>query len=353
MSTKNLLLVISTLEKGGSERVLSILANGFVEKGYKVTIALLRSDKVCYTLNSQIQVVSLYRPFRSFSIAERVKRSVQVLWDVRKWSRLHKYDAIISFGQNTNIKVLLGNIFLNNKIIVSDRNDPKFASTRAEVFFRNIIYRLAAHIVVQTHQIRKEQYQHFKNVQVIYNPLMEHNIMAELKNKTIVTVGRLDAAKNHQFLITSLKDVLPTGWEFHIIGDGPARKSLQQLIEQHNAADGIKLLGRIDNVYEHIATASLFVYASKSEGYPNAVIEAMSVGLPVVSGNCKYGLAEIIEDNTNGFLINLSEPEIFRQKVTALINDASLRKRIGTAAINIKEKTNRNNIISKWLNLIQ
>lgn len=352
MAAKKVLFVISSLCKGGSERVLSILANGFVNKGYKVSIITFTSPEVAYPLHPEIRVISLYKAFRSFHIGNRLKWFFTVLAGIYKWSAAEEYDAIISFGQNTNIKVLLANFFLKNKIIVSDRFDPRFFSTSSEIFVRNKVYPLAKHIVVQTQEIKSEQYNHFKKVKVIYNPLMEHNKVAALKSKTIVTVGRLDAAKNHQFLIRHLKDILPPGWQFCIIGDGEDRTALQGLIDKYGMRAQIKLLGKVDDVYDRIAEASLFVYASASEGYPNAVIEAMSVGLPVVSSNCKYGPNEIIRDGVNGFLFNLNEPESFKEKVLALINNESLRRQIGSAAIKIKEQTNEPAIMNQWLDLM-
>lgn len=352
MAAKKLLLVISSLCKGGSERVLSILANGFVEKGYEVTLVTFTSNEISYPLHPAIKVVCLYRPFHSFNLMNRVRWFFQVLSGIKKWSVREKYDAIISFGQNTNIKVILANLFLNNKIIISDRCDPNYFSNRYEILVRNILYRFAKYIVVQTHEIKEEQYIHFKNVKVIYNPLINHNIRAELKNRTIITVGRLDAAKNHEFLIRNVKDILPDKWQFYIIGDGPLKNELQNFISRNDLNNKIKLLGKVDDVYERIAAASIFIYASESEGYPNAIIEAMSVGLPVVSSNCKYGPNEIIENNKSGFLYDLNDPWTFKNKVLQLLNNDELRKEIGIAAIKIKAKTNERTIIDQWLSLI-
>lgn len=350
---KKVLLIISSLKKGGSERVLTILANEFVERGYQVTIVIFTSNEIAYPLHSAVKVVSLYRPHRSLSLLSRIGQLFRILTGIRKCSTSEKYNAIISFGQNTNIKVVLANLFLRNKIIVSDRNNPKYSTTRFRMFFRDIFYRLASCIVVQTKQIREEQYSHFKNVKVIYNPVTSHRIRSDVESKTLVTVGRLQPGKNHQFLILQLKDVLPDDWTFYIIGDGPKRESLQGLIDESGLNAKIKLLGKIDDVYEQIAAASLFVYASESEGYPNALIEAMSVGLPVVAANCKYGPAEIIEENVSGFLYDLNKPELFRQKVSMLIHNPSLRKRLSEAAVKIKERTNKDVIVGQWIDIIR
>jgi len=133
-----------------------------------------------------------------------------------------------------------------------------------------------------------------------------------------------------------------------IAGDGPLKASLQNLCESLDISNRVDFLGVVEDVNDLYRRASLFVFPSLLEGFPNALAEAMACGLPVVSFDCDAGPSDLIEDGINGYLVPVGDSELLSQRMLYLIENRSLRESFGAKAYEIKDKLRADSICNQY-----
>ena len=241
-------------------------------------------------------------------------------------------------------------------IIVSDRNDPhKEYKSIINKILMNKFYKKADAFVFQTH----EQLEYFnKSIQdkatIIYNPIKDDFLEDSEKtkyDKTIIAVGRLVPQKNHKMLITAFSKVVEkhSDYTLKIFGKGKLEEELKKHIKNMKLEDKVKLCGISNDIKSELNKSEIFVLASNYEGLPNCLIEAMALGLPVISTDCPCGgPKELIENEKNGILIPVNNKEKMSDAIIRLIEDKELQKSISIEATKIKEKLHPNKILSEW-----
>jgi glycosyltransferase involved in cell wall biosynthesis len=152
--------------------------------------------------------------------------------------------------------------------------------------------------------------------------------------RTIVAAGRLTPQKGFDLLIEAFALVAPShpGWRLRICGGGWQRPELERLVAERGLDEAVDLPGRVKQLGEEMARASLFVLSSRFEGFPLILIEAMSKGLPVVSFDCPTGPRDVIEDRRNGILVPPGDVEALARAMAEVMDDPELRRRLGAAA---------------------
>ena len=175
---------------------------------------------------------------------------------------------------------------------------------------------------------------------VIIHPAVDPGFFMPVKTKhshlyfRLITTGSLIWRKGYEYLLLSIRSLIDKGVdaELDIIGGGPMRQSILFTIDDLALGDRITLHGRVppDQVRDLLQNAEVFVISSLSEGISNAVLEAMSCGLPVVTTNCG-GMAEAVSDGVEGFVVPLRDPDSFTSALTKLHADPALRDRMGIA----------------------
>jgi GalNAc-alpha-(1->4)-GalNAc-alpha-(1->3)-diNAcBac-PP-undecaprenol alpha-1,4-N-acetyl-D-galactosaminyltransferase len=337
---KKLVLVIPSLQTGGMERVLAVLASYFADKPYlEVHIVLYGMHRdIFYSLPFNVMV---HKPEFRFmnTLGLRLISSVRTLVYLRKTIRGLKPDSVLSLGEYWNSFVLLALYRLPIRVFVSDRCQPNKHLGFFQERLRKWLYPGAAGIVVQT-GIADEYYRrHIRhpNIRVIGNPLREiENPRNIPKENIVLTVGRLIKTKHHDQLISIFMRINKPGWKLVIVGDEVKKHSnLQQIrrrIHELQAEDSIVLVGRRLNVEDYYNQSRIFAFTSSSEGFPNVIGEAQAAGLPVVAFDCMSGPAEMIQDGASGFLVPLFDYQRFQERLAELMDDAELRQRMGAAA---------------------
>jgi glycosyltransferase involved in cell wall biosynthesis len=196
-----------------------------------------------------------------------------------------------------------------------------------------------------------------KEVKSKINEELNLGIIEIFQNPKIIkfiTMGRLIELKGHKSLINSfskVKDHLPNS-KLIIIGDGPLRNELEQLIEKLALKDHIILLGLVKNPYKYLAKSDIFVFSSKYEGLPNVLLEALACGLPIISTNCEWGPEEILNNGEYGMLVRVGDSDDLAEKMITLAKNEEL------LSYYIKKSSERisqfdiNRIITKWIYLI-
>ena len=332
MTVKTIVCVIPTLMQGGAERVMSTLVNEF-SKSHKVILVLLTNSELFYEVPKSVQVLQL--GFVNKGGIYRVFSEFQTFFKLRKVLRKSHPDSVLSFMEKYNILTLLASAFLGLRVYVSDRSNPLRAIPTTLRILQKKTYPYAAGIIAQTSLATEVLYKltSHKNIRLIPNPLRPVQTFPELqREKLIINVGRLVPEKGHQYLLESFSRLTDLEWTLVVLGDGPLRGALENQVKKLGIGERVMMPGSVKNVDEWLARSSIFAFSSVSEGFPNALIEAMAAGLPCVSFNCNSGPSDIIIDGKNGFLTRTGDIDLFCDRIMALIQSEDDRVRIGTKA---------------------
>lgn len=340
----NLLFFVSSLGAGGAERVASILCNAWASRGDRVTLVPTFSGggEPFYSLDSRVELIYL-----SSVVGSRLDGSKQYLARLFAMRRLicdRKPDVVISFLPNVNIATLLASAFGGIPCVVCERSDP--VSHPLPVVWRiacKSLYRFADTVLVQTNSVADSigsVYGGIRRVSVIPNPvpkeLLEFSakLMAPRNRRILLSLGRLSKEKQVSQIINAFAHIAETSpdWDLHIYGDGPERESLSFLIGEHGLRERIFLKGRTDEPWRVMENADAFVMNSSFEGFPNALVEAMAVGLPCASSDCQSGPREISDNGKYALLFPVGDESGLRNALSQLTSDLSLRVSLGEKA---------------------
>ncbi len=338
------------MSHGGAERVISILSNEFAERNYEVSICQLLKNEIGYKLNPSIKVIDFSNENNS-----RIKNLPLWIKSIRNFVKKENPDAVISFIGRINIVVLLACAFLNKKIIVSERNDPRYdgRGKMADIMTR-ILYPSANRIVFQTRQVKSLFGKKIQTKSVIIpNPIDVKAFAENSDSKTIVSVGRLSAQKNQKMLIEAFSQVIKLFPDMKLViyGEGELRDDLQYLIAELGLNSSVSLPGEVSNIHECLKSAEMFVLSSDYEGLSNALLEAMCMGLPCVSTACA-GSDEYIISGENGILTPVGDKEALINAIIKFVENKELKELCGKNAHKVSSKVSTDNVIYKWLELI-
>ncbi len=363
---KNITLVISTMRSGGAERVMSKLANYFAAKGHKVTLItfVAPSEKPFYTLDNRITQL----PLNCLSFHKNMVvygfNVLQCLYVLRKALKIIKPDVVISFMESVNVATLLAGYRLTIPTIVSERIDPKYHvlyPAKIQKFFNKVrikTYCWAHALVVQTQSALNffpESIQ--KNAVIIPNPVntsqYDHYAVKETVEH-IISVGRLCRQKDHVTLIKAFSLLLEKhqNLKLTIYGEGPERQNLETLIADLKLSSFISLPGTTADIEKKLVESDLFAFPSLYEGFPNALCEAMAIGLSVIGSDCS-GNVDVIKHHINGLIFKQTDVEDFYSQMLKLIEDYHLRKRLSTEAKNISIDYSEDKIYAMWNSLLE
>lgn len=331
-----ILFYINVIQRGGAERVMVNLANQFDEDGYKIVfVTSFRTDNE-YILNESVQHVSLENVKINQS---KIKRNISRILKLRMICKTEKPDIIISFMAEPNIRALVATVGLPVKNLVSVRNDPsqEYAGKLLH-FLGKVLLPFADGCVFQTEDARSwfpKKLQ--KKSRIIYNSVAIDffNTMRKPIKYCIVTCGRLEKQKNHMMLIEAFEEVIKEYSDamLWIYGDGTLKESLENYLRKNGLCENIFLKGITDNVPEALAEADVFVLPSDYEGMPNALLEAVAMGIPCISTDCPCGGPKmIIEDKKNGLLVPVGDKEKMKSAIMRLFSDNNLKNSLSAEA---------------------
>jgi len=326
-------LVSHTMKVGGMERVMAGFANFIVNKpDMEVYLILLLREDHFYKLDERIIIIE---PKYLLNEIQRWKYLVRTLFWLRSSILKIKPDTILSFGEYWNSFMLVATLGLSYPKFISDRSNPVDNMNFIHETIRKYTYKTATGFVAQTslaaNIIMKKT--GLSNSIVVGNPIrsMTENISTARQN-IIVNVGRLIPLKQQAKLIGMFAKIASKGWKLQILGDGPLFNNLSNLINELGLQGKVELLGSVKNVDEYLLKAKIFAFTSYYEGFPNALAEGMVAGLAPISFDCPAGPSDLIINGQNGFLIPLSNDELYLQKLKVLISDDRLIEQFGLKA---------------------
>ena len=335
---KRICLVIPSLQAGGMERVMSELATYFITKNdlelHLVLYGITR--EIFYKVSDSLIV---HKPQFRFNNKWRLYFTVKTVFYIRHAIKRIDPDTILSFGELWNSFVLIAMFGLKYPVYISDRCSPERKFNTFHTLLRKLFYPRATGIIAQTakaKEIYSAQIKH-ENIRVIGNPIREIKVNHKPEKQNIVlNVGRLIKSKHQDKLIEMFAQVSPPDWKLLIVGYDHLKQQnmarLQTLAKDLNVEQRVVFLGKMDNIEEIYLKSSVFAFTSSSEGFPNAIGEAMAAGLPVVAFDCVAGPSEMINDNHNGFLVPLFDYVLFQEKMELLMKDDKARAIFGKNA---------------------
>jgi GalNAc-alpha-(1->4)-GalNAc-alpha-(1->3)-diNAcBac-PP-undecaprenol alpha-1,4-N-acetyl-D-galactosaminyltransferase len=398
-----IVLVASKLRGGGTERVVVTLANAWARQGRKVTVCVLGHSKehdddyqcepsvrrvymrpLRKTLLKRIKV--MIRQLPGFQKVEmRLRRSaanvMTLAWrhhrtrgllyrlyqlrvsrrtrHLRRMLRAANAPVVLSMGYRTNLTTINAASSLDMRVIISERNDPDIM--RSTFDMRYAAYPMADLVTGNSRDIVRKLARYVPPQQINYvpNPLRcdgvsdDEEIVVRWAAPTILITARLVPQKNHQLLFSAFAtqaERLP-GWRVAVLGDGHFRPELEAIVEALGIAQRVDWYGHVPSPRAFYQAADIFVLPSLYEGQPNALLEAMQAGLPVIVSDIAPH-TELIEYGRNGLLVPVDDVAAMAQALTTLADNVRLRKELGKAARQTSAAFQIDNVLPCWDALI-
>ena len=331
--------MISSLIKGGSERVMCNLADYFVQQGHQVTLVTQYRREDEYPLNPKVKrILSQITPEEMGS--SRISNFIRRFQKLRNIWKTEKPDAILVFIGKNNFMALLTAWGLHIPVVVSVRADPNQEyPNRWMRFMARHLFKKAAGVILQTRECMEFFPKAVRQKSVIlHNPVNEvffENPYEGDREHTIVTVGRIDENKNQALLLRAFARIAADYPDYQILlyGKGDQEENLKQLADNLGIADRVTFAGNVSDVAGKIKKAGVFVLTSNTEGMPNALIEAMVLGLPVIATDCPCGgPRDLIEDGVNGILTPVGDVNKMKENLQHILNDLQNALHMGQTA---------------------
>lgn len=365
---QRLTIVIHSLTGGGSEHAAASMASHWAEAGRDVTLVTLDSvenDRIAFS--PKVHRVGLNLMSDSAGIWSAIKANRWRIQSLRNALLQSAPDRVISLTDRTNILTLLAARGTDLKILVSERTDIRHHRIgRVWEWLRKRTYPQACSIVVQTEAVRTalKPIAGKAPVHVIPNAIQHpprsiadseaasplHPLDLSRDRNWFVAVGRLSYEKGFDRLIDAFAQSANEcpAWNLVIVGDGPEKTKLQQAVQNDELQNRVLFPGWIESPWSAIPKSSVSVLPSRYEGFPNALLEAMSHGVAPIAFNCESGPSEIITHNKNGLLIPQNDVAGLAAAMQSLANDNETRSRLATEATNVNDRFSPKRIFAQW-----
>ncbi len=309
------------LHAGGAERVMSTLMHGFRARRHSVELVLSSAEgELLKELNHAIRVVDL-----------GAGRMVRALPRLARYLKQERPSALLATLSQPNLVAILARRLARvpTRVVVREANTPTQEFRQAQLFKDRIVPRLIARIYRQADVVvavsrgvaESLSALGVPNPVVIYNPVLNDRLRQLSREMpthpwfhtpevpVVLGVGRLEPQKDFATLLNAFAIVLQVRpARLVIFGEGNERSHLERLAQSLGIADHVALPGFTPNPFPAMRHASVFVLSSRFEGLPNALIQAMACGCPVVSTDCPSGPREILDGGRYGHLVPVADP---------------------------------------------
>ena len=285
--------------------------------------------------------------------------SLKRVWQLRQAVKASNAATILSFVAGNNILSVIACIGLGKRLIISERNDPSRQSLgRIWDFLRKATYPWADLVTANSHGALKslEAFVPKNKLQYVPNPItpLQTTVPTSFRKPLILNVGRLYPQKCQADLIDAfalIAEDFPE-WRLTIAGTGPLADELKAQVGSYRLGDRIDIPGAVRNIEELYSQASIFVLPSSYEGSPNALLEAMQSGIAAIVSDASPGPLEVIEDDETGLICSVSDPVILAKEIRRLIEDRSLRIRLGEAAQEWVKEFDVSFVMATWSTVV-
>ena len=358
--TKNIAFICTSLDNvaGGLERQIVRTCNSLAKLNFKVFLISYDNynSESFYKISKKVKWIKCgngLQPHKGASILSRIK---QVLF-LRKKLKFYKISTLVTFHHGLFPRSLLASLFLDIKRIISERNSlelykyiklSRFNLGFASMFFADLI-------TIQLEGYRSQYPNPLKNKIVvipnIINSFKDNKLKPNLNSGFISMVGRLSEQKNFQPLLDqALRSKNNKNYKIKIAGEGPLRNIFEKKYEELINNSSLELCGNLKNIDQFLSQSSIFCFPSLWEGYPNSLIEALRIGLPIITTKRMANLKDFIQHNVNGYIVN---DEDLLEASLSLIKD---RKKLIFMSANSRKKflkLNNYKPVENWVRILE
>lgn len=349
-----LLVTSGNYASGGAERVLSVLSKGFCDAFTEVVYLSWLDTPDFYKFDERIKRVCVEKECKSHN---NLKMG---LW-LRKYVKRERFTVILSFLEPWNVLLCGSLLGVKVPVVVADRNDPRVVWN--DLFhgtIRKLMYRRAQGIACQTEHNRSYyKGSLLEKSHVIFNPvfLPEEYIGKALKQEKenkIVSVVRLEPQKNIPMLLRAFAAFHANHHDYKLViyGEGKLRPELESQIKEMALTDSVEMPGAQKGVWDLIVSAKCFALSSWNEGMPNAMLEALCLGLPCVATKVS-GAVDLIKSSENGLLVDLDDDRAMADCFEKVATDSELAQSLGQEATHTYDLLRQEKISKEWVDYLK
>ncbi len=360
---KTIAFHVSSLAQGGAERVVANLANRFAQDGFNVYVATEEYGNNEFTLDPKVKRIHVGLKEEDEKKNRIVKFLLRVKY-LKSFVKEYKPDVLVAFAHRCNYRALMAAGNSNVPVVISIRINPVgYYDAFSDTVQIKWLFPKAAGCVYQT----QEQKDWFKpylqdNSRIIMNPINPKyfgNPLPKVREKAVMHHARLVDFKNQPMLVRAFLKVHEKHPDYVLkifgpdSGDG-TKEILEKLISDSGAKDFVFLMGPSSDLEKEIPKGEIYAYSSDYEGMPNSLLEAMAMGMPVVSTDCPCGGPRaVIRDGENGFLIPVGDEDGLADRMNRLIEDKELSKRFSENARKIEDVASMEAIYKQWKDYLE
>lgn len=341
----NILFFHSSMQGGGAERNIALLSSYALKKDNKVTIVTIDGLESFYPLPVNLKHIKMNKNRNSRNLVEAISNNISIILNLRRIFSDIQPDIIIAFQPDSILQSKLASCFMKCKLVGSERTNPIYYNNAG--FWNKNRQRfsyLCDGFIFQTIGAKKYYPEYIQNKSIILgNGILVENYCYFGKGfkerRDLCAVGRMDADKCFEDIISAFSIVhklFPTV-KLDMYGDGPVRAKLEQQAERLGIASVVIFHGKCKTIIEEYSKHKIFLMASRVEGFPNVLLEAMASGCACVVANCDFGPAELINDGINGFLVPVHDVGLMVQYIRTLLDDQVLCENVSNAAKSVRQ----------------
>lgn len=352
-----LFFVIPTLGNGGAERVMINLAN-YLAKRHKIILISLNSTEPAYPVDERV-IIRYLTNRRKNSRTARIYYAWLTFSKLMQLTLTKKPYRVVSFITSANFWTGIICILTNTPYVVSERTSPQRVVQELSKWQKEMLgylYKKAGAVVVSAanvgeYLVKIPQFKKLKNIRQIPNAVTRFQQPATIPvhpRKYVLGVGRLAFVKGFDILINAFALLQNPDIDLLIVGDGEERAALEAQCHDLGLDGRVFFTGIKNNIQDYYAQAELFVLPSRNEGYPNALVEAMSFGCACVAVDCDYGPREIIKDGHNGLLVRQNDLNALADGMTDVLANEILKNNLQHNALLINQTNSAGHITNLW-----
>ena len=338
-SGRKLTVIGPALTMGGMERASVNLANAFNRLGFDVTYIAVLRQKHFFKLNNNIR---FFEPASFNTTRMSIWKTLRYL---RSSVKHEQPDAVIVFNKFYAALTVIALAFTRTRVFISERSSPLYPWGLLFRFIHAFAFTLfpPEGIVAQTKvaaTYQRSYYRKRSQIKVIPNAVREVKLSPDvIRKKKVLAVGRLDEFnKGFDQLIRAFAPITNPEWTLSFAGNDQHAGYLKELVASLGIENRVEFLGVRTDMDMVFAEVSIFVIPSRSEGFPNALCEAMAAGLPCISFDFMAGPREIIDHNVNGIIVENQNVAALTQAICSLMANPAERQRLGSNAMTVRSK---------------
>lgn len=346
--------IAASLGDGGAERVVSELVGEMHRQGHTVSVITVGSSARSYRIPEEVVVIDCAQKYSIPGMGFLLR-----VISIRKAVKALNPEICISFNTTVNIYAVLACGDRSCKLVLSERNDPRYyPSGKLQRAMRAILYGKADCFVFQTEEARSWFRASIrKRGTVIYNPINPDLPPAHtgVRSKRVVTAVRLEPQKNLTMAIDAFEKLHRNhpDYRFEIYGKGTLQQELMTYIVGKGLQGSITLKGNSSTLYADILDAAMFILSSDFEGMSNSMLEAMALGIPTISTDYPSGGARaVINNGINGILVPVGDTDSMYHAMERVIEEPGLSENLSKNGEKLREQLSVTQITNAWLSFI-